>query len=310
MRRVAILVYPGYSVMALAAVSVFETANLSSADPIYSLDFMSETGGPVRTSVGLTVDSTPLSDAGGNTLLVGGGAFDGPPPAALLAYLRAAPGRFRRIASICTGAFVLASAGLLDGRRVTTHWANAGEFQAAFPAAQVESDRIFLRDGPFWTSAGMSAGIDLALQLVEDDHGESLAKTVSRKLVLYHRRGGGQSQFSSLLELSPKSDRIHKALTYARANLRRPLTVPDLAAAAHLSPRQFARSFQTETGQTPAKAIERLRADVARDLIEDTGHPIDEIARQTGFSDSNHMRRAFLRVFGQPPQAMRRLSKV
>lgn len=309
MRNIVLLAYPGASVMALAAVSAFETANLLDERPLYALRFLSETGGSVSTSVGMALNTDPIDGAGGDTLLVGGGVFPDPASDALLNYVRAAPDRFRRVASICTGAFLLAQAGLLDGRRATTHWLDAARLQSRFPNVRVEADRIFVQDGGVWTSAGMSAGVDLALQLIEDDQGRDRAKAVARKLVLYHRRGGGQSQFSSLIEMSPTSDRIRASLAFARENLRKPLTVSDLAAAAHLSPRQFSRSFQADTGQTPAKAIERLRVDAARGLLEDSSHSVDMVARETGFGDRNHMRRAFLRTVGQPPQALRRANK-
>jgi transcriptional regulator GlxA family with amidase domain len=210
------------------------------------------------------------------------------------------------VVATCTGAFLLAEAGLLDGRRATTHWFYAKELAARFPAVKVEEDRIFIADGPIWTSAGATAGIDLALALVEQDLGAEIARAVARKLVVYHRRAGGQSQFSELLDLEPKSDRIQRALTYARRNLHTPLSVPQLAKAAALSPRQFSRAFQAETGQSPAKAIERLRVEAARLMMEQSRHPIDVVARQTGFADRDRMRRAFLRAFGQPPQAIRR----
>jgi transcriptional regulator GlxA family with amidase domain len=174
---------------------------------------------------------------------------------------------------------------------------------------RVEEDRIFIADGPVWTSAGMTAGIDLALALIEEDLGLEAARTCARRLVLYHRRAGGQSQFSSLLELQPKSDRIQTVLTYARRNLAGRLNVNDLAEVAHLSPRQFSRAFQAETGQTPAKAIESLRLEGARALMEDTNHTIDVVAQETGFRDRNRMRRAFLRTYGQPPQVIRHLSR-
>jgi transcriptional regulator GlxA family with amidase domain len=212
----------------------------------------------------------------------------------------------RRIASTCTGAFVLAEAGLLDGRRVTTHWRRARDLQARFPKVKVEEDRIFIIDGPVWTSAGMTAGIDLALAMIEKDLGADVARAVARQLVVYHRRAGGQSQFSALLELEPKSDRIQNALAYAKRNLGSPLTVGQLAKAAHLSPRQFSRAFRAETGQSPAKAVENLRIEAARLMMEQSRHPIDIIARQTGFADRDRMRRAFLRAFGQPPQVIRR----
>src|SRR6476646_7628823 len=152
----------------------------------------------------------------------------------------------------------------------------------------------------------MSSGIDLALALVESDFGSELARGVAKNLVAYHRRAGGQSQFSALLELEPKSDRIQTALDYAKRNLHTPLKVEQLAEAAHLSPRQFSRAFHAETGQTPAKAVENLRLEAARLMMEQSRHPIDVIARQTGFGDRDRMRRAFLRVFRQPPQVIRR----
>ncbi len=310
MRRVAFVIYPGYSVMALAAVSVFETANLLAAEPVYDLHFISETGGPVRTSSGLRLDSEPFGDAAFDTLILGGTTVREPSAPAMIAFVRSAPPRCRRIAAICSGAFVLAAAGLLDGRRATTHWAYARDLQREFPKVKVDEDKIFINDGPIWTSAGMSAGIDLSLALIESDLGPQAAKSVARKLVVYHRRAGGQSQFSALLELAPKSDRIRKALTYARENLHKPLTVPELAEAAHLSPRQFSRAFHAETGQSPAKAIENLRVEAARALMEESRHPIDVVARQTGFSDRDQMRRAFLRAFGQPPQTLRRNARL
>src|SRR5258708_2384993 len=152
----------------------------------------------------------------------------------------------------------------------------------------------------------MTAGIDRALDKDELDLGADLARAVARKLVVYHRRTGGQSQFSALLELEPKSDRIQSALAYAKRSLASPLTVEQLAEVAHLSPRQFSRAFRAETGQSPAKAIEKLRVETARLLLEQSRHPIDVIARQTGFADRDRMRRAFMRAFGQPPQVIRR----
>jgi transcriptional regulator GlxA family with amidase domain len=310
MRDIAFVVYPGYSVMALAVVTAFEVANMMADEPPYDLHFVSEKGGKVKTSAGLAVDSEAFTDMPFDTLVVGGGNIPMSPTPGLIAFMRDAPKRHRRIAAVCTGAFVLAEAGLLDGRHATTHWAYARDMQRQFPDLKMEEDRIFINDGPIWTSAGMTAGIDLGLALIENDLGPEVAKSVARKLVVYHRRGGGQSQFSALLELSPKSDRIQTALTYARENLHKPLTVPELADAAHLSPRQFSRAFHAETGQSPAKAIENLRVEAARNLMEQSRHPIDIVARQTGFSDRDHMRRAFLRAFGQPPQVLRRNARL
>jgi transcriptional regulator GlxA family with amidase domain len=204
------------------------------------------------------------------------------------------------------GAFALADAGILDGRRATTHWASARAMQAQYPGIQMDEDKIFIIDGPVWTSAGATAGIDLALGMVEKDLGADVARSVARMLVVSHRRAGGQSQHSALLEMDAKSDRIQNALTYARQNLRAPLSVEELAKAANLSPRQFSRAFRAETGQPPAKAVENLRVEAARLMMEQSRHPIDVIARETGFADRERMRRAFLRAFGQPPQAIRR----
>lgn len=310
MRRITFIVYPGNSVIALAALSVFETANMVAGETPYEFRFVSEKGGAVRTSLGMRLQTERFGDEAGDILLIGGGATSREPPRpAVIDFVRTAARTHRRVAAICTGAFVLAEAGLLDGRRATTHWMHARELQKRFPKARIDEDRIFINDGPIWTSAGMSAGIDLALALIEEDLGGEVAKTVARKLVLYHRRGGGQSQFSTLLELAPKSDRIQTALAYARENLHTPLSVPQLAEAAHLSPRQFSRAFRAETGQSPAKAIEKLRVEAARALMEQSRHPIDVVARQTGFSDRDQMRRAFLRAFGQPPQALRRSAR-
>ena len=223
-----------------------------------------------------------------------------------LAFLHAVSPRARRIVSICTGAFVLAQAGLLAGRRATTHWAFAAEMQKHFPEIAVEPDRIFIVDGPIWTSAGMTAGLDLALAIVEQDLGAEVARSVAHKLVMYQRRAGGQSQHSEMLGLAPKSDRIQNALNYARQHLSQALSVDALAASANLSARQFSRVFTAETGQSPAKAIEGLRLEAARLMIEQSRHPLDVIAKETGFRDRKHMREVFLRGFGLPPQAIRR----
>jgi transcriptional regulator GlxA family with amidase domain len=256
----------------------------------------------------MSVATEPFDGTNFDTLIVGRGTE--PPTPGLIEFVRQAPERCRRVAAVCTGAFILAEAGLLDGRRASTHWNRARELQTRFPKVKVDADRIFIVDGPVWTSAGMTAGIDLALAMIEQDLGADVARTVARYLVVYHRRAGGQSQFSALLDLEPKSDRIQRALAYAKRNLDTSLTVEQLAAAAHLSPRQFSRVFRVETGQSPAKAIETLRVEAARLLMEQSSHPIEVIARQTGFADRGRMRRAFLRTFGQPPQVMRRNARV
>ena len=306
MRRIGFVVYPGYSVMALAVATVFEAANDLSESPQYEVHFISEHGEPIKTSSGLVFQSEAFGNENFDTLVIGGTETPSSFSADLISYVHQSAKKARRVAAICTGAFLLAEAGLLDGRRATTHWFHARELQQRFPKIKVDEDRIFINDGPIWTSAGMSAGLDLALALVEEDLGAEIARSIAKKLVMFHRRAGGQSQFSTLLELEPKSDRIRMALTYAREHLQKQLTVDDLANAAHLSPRQFSRTFKTETGQSPAKAIENLRVEMAKNMMEHTQHPLDVIANQTGFSDADRMRRAFLRAFGQPPQVIRR----
>ena len=304
MQRIGLIVFPGFQVMSCAVISAFECANREMGEPVYEVRLLSEMGGSIRASIGMSVATDAFDGAKFDTLIVGGGTE--PPTPGLIKFVRQALGRYRRVAAICTGAFVLAEAGLLDGRRATTHWRHARDLQARFSKVKVEEDRIFIIDGPVWTSAGMTAGIDLALAMIEKDLGADVARAVARKLVVYHRRAGGQSQFSALLELEPKSDRIQSALAYAKRNLATPLTVGQLAEAAHISPRQFSRAFRAETGQSPAKAVENLRIEAARLMMEQSRHPIEVVARQTGFADRDRMRRAFLRAFGQPPQVIRR----
>ncbi|WP_394846895.1 GlxA family transcriptional regulator [Pendulispora brunnea] len=307
MQRVAFIVAPDFQVMSFAALSVFEFANVSADAPLYDVRVLSETGGPVRSSMGVSIETRRFrTPASFDTIIVGGSMDIVPASPAVLSFVRKAMKSARRVASICTGAFILAEAGVLDGRRVTTHWFGARDLQARFPKVKMDEDRIFIVDGPIWTSAGASAGIDLALGMVEEDLGPEVARAVAKKLVVYHRRAGGQSQHSVLLELEPKTDRIQNVLTYAKRNLRAPLSVRQLAKVAHLSPRQFSRAFRAETGRPPAKAIEDLRVEAARIMMERGQDSIDMVARESGFTGREHMRRAFLRAFGQPPQAIRR----
>jgi transcriptional regulator GlxA family with amidase domain len=306
MQRVGFIVLPGFQMMSVASLSVFELANAEIGEPVYDVHLLSEHGGLICSSIGVSIATEPFDDTNFDTVMVGGSSVAGSVTPGVIKFLRQALEQCRRVASTCIGAFVLAEAGLLDGRRATTHWHRARELQARFPKVKVEEDRIFIIDGLVWTSAGMTAGVDLALAMIERDLGADVARAVARKLVVYHRRAGGQSQFSALLELEPKSDRIQSALTYAKKNLHMALSVEQLAEAAHLSPRQFSRAFHAETGQSPAKAVENLRVEAARLMMEQSRHPIDVIARQTGFADRDRMRHAFLRAFGQPPQVIRR----
>jgi transcriptional regulator GlxA family with amidase domain len=306
MQQIGFVVFPGFQVMGFTAVTVFEVANMAIGETFYEVTLLSEKGGMVRSSAGINVETETFSDRVFDTIFVGTGTKLSPTSPRLTEFVRHAMKTSRRIVAPCVGAFSLAEAGVLDGRRASTHWYFAQDLQARFPKVKVEQDRIYVIDGPVWTSAGMTATIDLALAMVERDLGLEVARSVARKLVVYHRRAGGQSQFSTLLELEPKSDRIQRALTYARNNLRNELSVEELAGVANLSPRQFSRAFRAETAQSPAKAIENLRVEAARVLMEQGRQSMDEIAHEAGFDDRERMRRAFLRVLGQPPQLIRR----
>ena len=307
MQRIGFVVPDGFQIVGLVAQAVFEFSNRVAGKNVYEVRMLSETGGLVRSSLGVQLQTDQFSRRAFDTLIVIGNE-DAPASTTpgLLNFIRRGLKQSRRVTAICTGAFILAEAGLLRGRRATTHWYYARELQRRFPDIKVEEDRIFIIDGPIWTSAGATAGLDLALAMVEKDLGNEVARSVAKKLVMHHRRAGGQSQHSELLTLSPKSDRIQNALSYAERNLGSTLTVDKLAEVASLSPRQFSRAFQAETGQTPAKAVERLRLEAARLMIEQSHHPVEVVARETGFVDRRRMREAFLRTFGQPPQIIRR----
>lgn len=306
MHTVALIVYPNFQSLSLSVGSVFECANLMRGEPAYAFHLVSEKGGAVMSSQGFSVLTTALDPAGYDTVIISGHMEFEQPTLSLVQFVRAAAEQARRIVSLCTGSFVLAEAGLLDGKRATTHWIYSPAFKKRYPDIQLDEDRLFVVDGQVWTGAGMSAGLDLALAMVENDLGSDIARRVARKLVIYQRRGSEQSQLSALLELDPKSDRVQLALVYARENLQADLSVEALAAVARLSPRQFSRVFREETGQTPAKAVECLRVEAARVLMETSRHPVEVIARESGFGDRERMRQAFLRTFGQHPQAMQR----
>jgi transcriptional regulator GlxA family with amidase domain len=308
MLRVGLIVPHGFATLSFAPLSVFEAANLVLEQPFYEVHVTSESGGRVLNSFGMEVMTERVTDTTFDTLLVGSPPDVRPSSPELLAFLRDAPATTRRIASICIGAFTLGGAGLLDGRRATTHWLFAKELQRRYPKTSVEVDRIFIADGQVWTSAGMTAGIDLALSLVERDIGREKARDAARTLVVHHRRAGGQSQHSALLDLDAKSDRVQNALQFARRNLGASLTVEKLAEAACLSPRQFSRVFRAETGLSPAKAIENLRVEAARLMLEQGRLPLETIATESGFGDRERMRRSFVRTFGQTPQAIRNTS--
>ena len=317
-RQVAIVAFDGFELLDLAGpMTVFQMAAGMAPTrraPRYAVQAVSWRGGPVASITGVAVSTEAWAGVAPHTVMVPGGAplRQGQASDELLAlqpWLQGLARSRRRVTSVCTGAFALAAAGLLDGRRATTHWRHAATLQQGHPAVRVEADRIYLRDGPVWTSAGISAGIDLALALVEEDHGAALAQAVAAEMVVYHRRAGGQSQFSSLLSLAPGSERMRTVLAHIRDHLTTALTVDELAAVACLSPRQFARAFRAETGQTPAKAVEHIRAEAARLRIEAGDGSVAAVARATGFGDEERMRRAFVRLYGQAPQALRRAAR-
>jgi transcriptional regulator GlxA family with amidase domain len=309
---IGVLVFPDFQLLdAAGPISVFEIASrLAGAAP--SIRTIAAVPGPVRSSAGVELLARGFRPSAAiSTLIVAGGS--GVNAAAkcdkMLGFLRAMAKRGVRIASVCSGAFILAEAGLLDGRRATTHWQRTRQFLSQYPKVKLEPDQIFVRDGEIWSSAGISAGIDLALAMVAEDMGDEIAKQAARQLVLYHRRSGGQSQFSSLLELKAPSGRFGPLLSWAREHLDAPLTVEALAEQAGMSTRHFARAFIAETGTTPSKAVERLRVEVARQQVQSSSEAIERVAETTGFRDPERMRRAFIRAFGQPPQSLRRAAR-
>ena len=308
-RRLALVIFPGFQLLdAAGPIAAFEIAERYEPGS-YDLSVQAPGGGLVKSSSGVDFAAEPLGDGAFDTVMVAGG--DGTRSlrelAQIVAWLRTV--RTRRTTSVCSGAYVLAEAGLLDGRRATTHWSRTDDFQRRYPKVTLDADRIFIRDGEVWTSAGITAGIDLALALIEDDLGEDTARRVAQQLVVHQRRPGGQSQFSALVELGGRTGRFGALMDWVRANLAQPLTVEQLAERAAMSPRNFARAFAAETGTTPAKAVERVRLEAARAAVE-TGHaPIDRVAELSGFGDPERMRRAFLRAFGLPPQALRRAAR-
>ena len=309
---IGVLVFPDFQLLdAAGPISVFEIASRIAGTPA-SIRVLAEVPGGVRSSSGAELLARGLRSAGQlSTLIVAGGegVIAASRSQRLLGFVRAAQKSGVRIASVCSGAYVLAEAGLLDGRRATTHWRRTPHFLSTYPRVKLESDRIFVRDGEIWSSAGISAGIDLALAMVTEDFGEDVSRQTARQLVLYDRRSGGQSQFSSLLELKAPTGRFGPLLSWAREHLDAPLTVEHLAERAGMSSRHFTRAFVAETGTTPFKAVERLRIEVARQRVQSSSEAIERVAQSTGFRDPERMRRAFIRAFGQPPQSLRRAAR-
>lgn len=306
-RHVAFFIYPQFNLIDLSGpLEAFATAT-NMAPGSYRTTVMSLEGGEITSSTGLKVMSqVAVADAIDTLVIVGDmGMSDRNMSPETIEFIRLAAAGARRIASVCMGAFLLAATGLLDGRRATTHWRFAAKLQAMYPTIRVDGDRIFLNERGVWTSAGMTAGIDMTLALIEEDLGRDISRAAARMLVVYYRRPGGQLQYSALLEMEPTSDRIQCVLSFARERLSEPLSVEQLAEVAHLSVRQFSRAFLAATGMSPAKAIERLRVEAARCMVEDSRDPVETIARAVGFANLERMRQSFVRVLGRPPRELR-----
>ncbi|MET9734141.1 GlxA family transcriptional regulator [Streptomyces sp. NPDC006458] len=275
----------------------------------YTIRTASLDGGPVRTSSGLTlVPDMALADADEpDLLLVPGGRGTRAADPRLVDWLRRRGPRARRLVSVCTGAILLAEAGLLDGRRATTHWAYCGKLARDHPEIEVDADPIYVRDAHVCTSAGVTAGIDLALALVEEDLGRKVALTVARYLVVFLRRPGNQAQFSAQLAAQTAArEPLRDVQQWITENPGGDLSVETLAARARLSPRHFARAFRAETGLTPGRYVDRVRLEHARRLLEDTGDGVEEISRASGYGTPEAMRRAFVRALGTAPAEYRR----
>jgi transcriptional regulator GlxA family with amidase domain len=303
MHRVTLLVYDGFQILdATGPAAVFEIAGMVGAP--YGLALASIRGGLTRSSGGIVVETETWTGlASADTLIVpGAGYLRGPTSDdAFLRAIRGAVAEGRRVASVCTGAFLLAAAGVLDGRRAATHWLAVADLRREHPAVDVDGESIFVEDRGIWTSAGVTAGIDLALAMLGRDSGEDVARKVARMLVVYHRRPGTQSQHSALLDLVTPDSRFAPLLAWARDRLDEPLSVERLAEEARLSVRQFTRAFAEVTGMPPAKAIERLRFEAARSAIEAGEGSMELVARRSGFGNAERMRRSFVKLGGLPP---------
>jgi transcriptional regulator GlxA family with amidase domain len=317
-REVVILVYPGVqSLDVTGPLEVFAGAQLqldaqSRGGRGYRVSVLSRDGAPLATSSGLTIaphGGLREAPAEIDTLIVAGGygSLQAAADVELIGWLAHAARGARRTASVCTGAFLLAQAGLLDGRRATTHWASADELARRYPAVAVDPEPIFLRDGNVWTSAGVTAGMDLALAMVEEDLDREVALTIARHLVLFLRRPGNQSQFSATLATQqPRREPLREVQRHAVENPAADLSVEAMAARAHMSPRHFARSFRAEVGVTPARYVEQVRLEDARRRLEDTSDPVGAIAASCGFGTPETMRRVFLRALEVGPAEYRR----
>ncbi|WGS41331.1 GlxA family transcriptional regulator [Burkholderia sp. JSH-S8] len=321
-RSILVLAFPGAQLLDVTGplqvfASVNELANERGQPAPYAPRVVAAEAGPVATSAGLVVMADALRAGGrpADTVIVAGGqgvhAASRDPR--LVRWVRRQAECARRVASVCTGAFLLAEAGLLDGRRAVTHWTRCDELAARYPRIRVEADPIFIREGALWTSAGVTAGIDLALALVEEDLGRAIALDVARELVVFLKRPGGQSQFSATLSMQRSADRFGDRFgdrfaelhAWIAEHLGADLSVPVLAERARMSERSFVRHYRAETGHTPARAVEQIRIETAQRLLGDTSWPLKRIAERCGFGSEETLRRGFVRVLGVTPQAYR-----
>ncbi|GIG91406.1 GlxA family transcriptional regulator [Plantactinospora endophytica] len=305
-RRIVFVIFPRFQVLDLTGPhEVFAQAERLAAG--YRLETVAPLPGPVTASGGLTVTADlGVDDCVGpiDTLVVAGGRgrAEACDDRRLIGWLAGAASRARRVAGVCGGAFLLAEAGLLDGRRAVTHWGSCAELARRYPTVTVEPDPIFVRDGDVWTSAGVTAGMDLALALVEQDQGGELSRTIARQLVMFVQRPGGQAQFSTQLAAQrPARPGLRQLQAWLAEHLADDLSVPALAARVGMSERHFARVFHAQTGQTPAAYVESVRIEAARRLLETTDTPLGPVARNCGFGTVETMHRCFRRTIGVTP---------
>lgn len=315
-RRVMMLGYEGAQILDVAGpLQILTSVKLADGSPAYEAELVAPRAGAMGTSAGLSLHVTRTMDEVSaeelqelDTFLVAGGEGSRGliHDADVLDFIHKASNAARRTASICTGALLLAATGLLDGKRATTHWAFAGKLARDYPRIDVNEDAIYVRDGHIWTSAGVTAGMDLALALVEEDLGRDMALAIARHHVMFLMRPGGQSQFSAQLAAQAVDDeRIAQVCAYIIAHPREPLTVPQLAGIAHMSERNFARRFAEEAAMTPALFVERARLDEARRRLSEGGASLERVAREAGFGAGERMRRAFIRHLGVTPNRYR-----
>ena len=308
-RRVAVLIYPGFQLLdAAGPIAAFEIAERHRPGS-YDLRVIAVEPGFIASSSGISLHAAARGRARDiDTLVISGG--DGSRAAAgcraTRRFVLTCARETRRLATVCSGTYVLAAAGILDGKSATTHWSRTADFARKFPRVRLDPDRIFVKDGKIWSSAGITAGIDLALALIAEDLGQLVARQTAQQLVVYYRRPGGQSQFSALLEMERADGRFAPLLDHVRGNLSKRLSVIDLARMSCMSPRHFARVFRAEIGVSPGKAVERLRLEAARAALESGGRSNQLIARSSGFRNAERMRRSFLRILGTSPSALKR----